>query len=94
MEAWQIQKYRAAGRKEYFNGRMMNSDIGRFCKLSSEDNKLLEKAYDTYHMSGRSLNRILKVARTIADLDGSEDIRTEHLEEALLYRRLRPGLGD
>ncbi|MBQ6392308.1 MAG: YifB family Mg chelatase-like AAA ATPase [Eubacterium sp.] len=94
MEAWQIQKYRAAGRKEYFNGRMMNSDIGRFCKLSSEDNKLLEKVYDTYHMSGRSLNRTLKVARTIADLDGSEDIRTEHLEEALLYRRLGPGLGD
>ena len=94
MEAWRRQKERAEGRTEYFNGRMSGLDIRRFCRLSPKDNKLLEKAYDSYRMSGRSLNRILKVARTIADLDGSEDIRTEHLEEALLYRRMRPGLGD
>ena len=94
MEAWRRQKQRAEGRTEYFNGRMTGLDIGRYCRLSSKDNKLLEKAYDTYRMSGRSLNRVLKVARTIADLDGSESIRTEHLEEALLYRRMRPGSGD
>ncbi|MBR5047613.1 MAG: YifB family Mg chelatase-like AAA ATPase [Eubacterium sp.] len=93
MEAWERQKHRAKGRKEYFNGRMSPSDMDRFCKLSGDDDKLLEKAYETYHMSGRSLNRILKVARTIADLDGSEEIRTRHLEEALLYRRVDPGPG-
>ena len=94
MEAWERQKFRSAGQKEYFNGRMTHSDIARFCKLSNADNKLLEEAYNTYRLSGRSLNRILKVARTIADLDGSEDIRTEHLEEAILYRRSGFHTGD
>ena len=88
MEAWERQKHRAGNQKEYFNGRMDHSDIDRFCKLSAGDSKLLGRAYDSYHMSGRSLSRVLKVSRTIADLDGSEDIRTRHLEEALLYRRL------
>ena len=87
MEAWERQKFRSAGHGEYFNGRMTHQDITRFCKLSISDNKLMEDAYNTYRMSGRSLNRILKVARTIADLDGSENIRTEHLEEAILFRR-------
>ena len=94
MEAWERQKFRSADRKEYFNGRMPHSDILRFCKLSHTDSKLLEDAYNLYHMSGRSLDKILKVARTIADLEGSEDIRTEHLEESILYRRSGTCRGD
>ncbi|MDO4976640.1 MAG: YifB family Mg chelatase-like AAA ATPase [Eubacteriales bacterium] len=87
MLAWELQKERFTGKKEYFNGRMSPQDINKYCKLSSADNRILERAFETYGMTGRGLNRVLKVARTIADLDGKEQIATEHLEEALLYRR-------
>ena len=87
MEAWQRQRERFAGQKEYFNGRMKDSEIEEYCRLSAQDSRILERAFDRYGMSGRSLNRVRKVARTIADLDGSDQIQTEHLEEALMYRR-------
>lgn len=87
MAAWKIQKERFAGKKEYFNGRMSAEDITKYCKLSSSDSRILEKAFNNYSMTGRGLNRLLKVARTIADLDGAEEIASRHLEEALLYRR-------
>ena len=50
--------------------------------------KLLEQALDKFGLSHRAYHRILKVARTIADLDSSENIRTSHLTEAIGYRRL------
>ena len=87
MLAWERQRERFSGREAYFNGRMHSDDIERYCKLSSKDDRILARAFEQYHMSGRSLNRLLKVARTIADLDGKEEIQSHHLEEALMYRR-------
>ncbi|WP_147653802.1 YifB family Mg chelatase-like AAA ATPase [Vulcaniibacterium gelatinicum] len=58
------------------------------CRLAAADQALLERAVDALHLSARSLHRILRVARTIADLAGSADIATAHLTEAIGYRRL------
>jgi magnesium chelatase family protein len=58
------------------------------CRLDSSDRDLLERAIDALHLSARSMHRILRVARTIADLAGSEHIATAHLTEAIGYRRL------
>ena len=61
------------------------------CRLASEDRQLLERAIEALHLSARSLHRILRVARTIADLEGCEAIGTAHLTEAIGYRRLERG---
>lgn len=87
MAAWEIQRERSSGDKDYFNGRMDVDHIQKYCKLTPQDDRILEKAFDKYHMTGRSLNRVLKVARTIADLDGKDHIETAHLQEALMFRR-------
>ncbi|KGQ20146.1 Competence related protein [Lysobacter dokdonensis DS-58] len=56
------------------------------CRLAPDDRALLERAITAFDLSARSLHRILRVARTIADLDGSDDIATPHLSEAISYR--------
>ena len=61
------------------------------CRLAPRDTALLERAVDSLQLSARSLHRILRVARTIADLAGSEAIDTPHLTEAIGYRRLERG---
>jgi magnesium chelatase family protein len=56
------------------------------CRLSKECEDVLREAFERMHLSARARSRILKVARTIADLELSEDIKTEHLYEAISYR--------
>jgi magnesium chelatase family protein len=63
-------------------------EIEVYCPLSDSDYQLVEKAITRLGLSARAYHRILKVARTIADLSGSEQIKTEHLSEAIGYRRL------
>lgn len=63
------------------------------CRLAPRDAALLERAVEALQLSARSLHRILRVARTIADLDGSEAIATTHLSEAIRYRTLDRGRG-
>ena len=60
----------------------------RDCALTPGDRSLLERAFDQLHLSARASQRILRVARTIADLAGSDAIATVHLAEAIGYRRL------
>ena len=60
----------------------------KYCELDSGEEKLMGQAYDVLHLTARSYHRILKVARTIADLDNSEQIKMEHLQEAIGYRTL------
>lgn len=73
------------------NAQLGQSETMRYCRLHETDQALLERAIERLQLSARSMHRILRVARTIADLAGSEDIGTPHLTEALGYRRLDRG---
>ncbi len=85
-EAFEIQKKRFEGRKIRFNSEMDTRDIREFCVLGQKEESLLKRSFDALTLSARGYFRILKCARTIADLDHSEKITCEHLSEALGYR--------
>ncbi|PHQ81593.1 MAG: hypothetical protein COB66_01670 [Coxiella sp. (in: Bacteria)] len=68
------------------NVRLTTKEVQRYCTLTMENRQLLEMTMDRFGLSVRSVHRILKVARTIADLDGADDISKLHLSEALTYR--------
>jgi magnesium chelatase family protein len=70
------------------NAHMTAAEIARFCRLNSEGKRILEKACERLRLSARAYHRILKVARTIADLEGSAEIQIPHLLEAVQYRSL------
>ena len=72
----------------YFNGEMGNREVERCCKLQAEDESFLKKIFEKRGLSARACHKILKVARTIADLAGTENIEREHLCEAAGYRSL------
>jgi magnesium chelatase family protein len=72
----------------YCNAQMSNRHIRRLCIIDGQSQKLLEMAIDRLGMSARAYSRILKIARTIADLEGSEAIKPEHVSEAIQYRSL------
>ena len=73
------------------NARLDQAQTDAHCRLVPRDTALLERAVDSLQLSARSLHRILRVARTIADLAGSEAIATPHLSEAIGYRRMERG---
>jgi len=86
--ARKIQNKRFAGTKIYTNAKMNSKMINEYCKLDSECETIMKVAFERYKISARGYTRILKVARTIADLDGSEVIKINHLTEALAYRNI------
>ena len=88
MRARNIQKERLAGEGIFCNAAMNNRQIEKYCPLSSECRSLLERIIDHMGLSARACSRIIKLARTIADLAGSEDILPEHISEAAGYRFL------
>jgi magnesium chelatase family protein len=89
MRARQIQSDRFAARPDmHCNAQMDSKTLKEFCEVDEVGNRLLRTAMDKLKLSARAYDRILKVARTIADLDTSENIRTEHLAEAINYRSL------
>ena len=75
-------------RNKKSNSQLLNRELEQVCKLSENDMNLLERAIDRFGLSSRAYHRILKVARTIADLEQSENIQTQHLMEAINYRKL------
>ncbi len=83
-----IQQNRFTGSTTPVNARMLPSDIETHCALPPEGEVLLKAAVDNLGLSARAWSRILKVARTIADLAGEENINIEHLSEAIQYRVL------
>ena len=78
-------------RNKHVNALMTTQDIKRFCQLDKSATQLLEQAITHLGLSARSHNRILKVARTIADLSDDENISKNHISEAIGYRRLDRG---
>ena len=86
--ARKTQLNRFKGLKIYCNAQMTNRHIKKFCQIDEASQKLLELAIDKFGLSARAYARVLKVARTIADLEGQESIQPAHLSEAIQYRSL------
>ncbi len=84
--AREIQKERYAGEGITCNARLTNELLKKYCKLSDQCSSFLERACDTYAFSARTMTRIIKVSRTIADIEGQEAIALEHIAEAVQYR--------
>ena len=81
-----LQRARYADKNYEFNSQIPSRDIKVYCALGEDEGAYMEKAYKAMGLSARSYHKILKVARTIADLEGSEKIGVEHLAEAINYR--------
>ena len=88
MKAREIQRRRFADDGIFCNASMNNRLIEKYCPLDSACKELLERIIDRMGLSARACTRIIKLARTIADLEGSADIRPEHISEASSYRFL------
>ncbi len=84
----QIQGKRFKDRGIYTNSQMHNKDVKKYCKLTSEAENLLKLAADKFDFSARSYFRLIKVARTIADLEAAAQILPAHMAEALQYRQM------
>lgn len=80
----QINRYQSTGK--FFNSQLSPSEVKKYCSLESKEQKILEQAFHSMNLSARAYHRILKVALTIADLEGNERIEKQHLIEAIGYR--------
>ena len=80
----QIERYRNS--PYFFNSDLETKDIMKYCKLEEKEQKFMQEVFHSLQLSARAYHRILKVARTIADLAGTEGIEKEHLAEAICYR--------
>lgn len=87
-KARKIQLERFKGLKIYSNSQLQASMLNKFCRLDDKGRELLKNAFDRLGLSARAHSRILKVARTIADMEQSEEIKQFHLAEAIQYRSL------
>ncbi len=86
--AHEMQKERFQGEMFQFNGEIPAEKISKYCVTHPDAEKLLEMAFRNMELTGRACNRILKVARTAADLDGAEKIEEIHMAEAIGYRSM------
>lgn len=84
LEAFKMQMLR---KQSELNGKLSDEELKKVCILDEKGKELLERARINFNLSFRSINKILKVARTIADLDGSSQIKTNHLMESFSFRR-------
>ena len=87
-KARELQLERFKNGKNYSNAKMTEADFRKYCKLDDAGTALIETAFHKLNLSARAYTRILKVARTIAHLEGSADIKPEHIAEAIQYRSL------
>ena len=87
-KARKIQQNRYKELEIHSNSQLTSTLIEKYCKLGEKEKQILKKAFDTLGLSARAHDRILKVARTIADLDEKENIEISHITEAIQYRNL------
>ncbi len=81
-----FQENRYRGMRYKYNGELDESGIRKFCLLDEESRRMMVSAYERMNLTMRAYNKILKLSRTIADMEEAEDIRTVHVAEALQYR--------
>ena len=89
--ARELQHKRFGNRGKMCNARMGPDEMRKFCMLDDASAELMKQAFDALGLTARSYDRILKVARTVADLDGSADIQPQHIAEAIQYRAVNLG---
>ncbi len=88
IRARNIQSERFSGLGIHSNAMMNSRMLREFCRLDADSRSLIERAMDRLNLSARAYDRIIKVARTIADLDGAAEIGASHISEAITYRTL------
>ncbi|MFH1003798.1 MAG: magnesium chelatase, partial [Chloroflexota bacterium] len=81
---------RLAGTRFTSNAEMTPAEVREYCRLEAPAQGLLQAAMKQFHLSARAFHRILKIARTIADLEGADTIQAHHLAEAIQHRPRRP----
>jgi magnesium chelatase family protein len=81
-------RFKKAGEKIYANAQMSTRQVRAYCELGADAERLLERAMQQQGLTARAHDRILKVARTIADLEGAEQLAVPHIAEAIQYRTL------
>ncbi|MBQ0043133.1 MAG: magnesium chelatase, partial [Lachnospiraceae bacterium] len=97
MGARERQKDRYQGTAIRFNADLTASDIEKYCHLGAKEEHYIEQIFRSLELSARSYHRILRLSRTIADLDGSDNIQEKHISEAVGYKmaeRLWDGLEE
>lgn len=82
----QLERYKDEG--IFSNSQLKPKQMNKYCKIGKEERKILKEAFDKFNLSARAYNRILKVARTIADLENCENIKVSHIAEAIQHRTL------
>ena len=90
-KARKVQHQRFSGDGNMCNARMGPDEMRKFCELDEASAELMKQAFDALGLTARSYDRILKVARTVADLEGSETIQPQHIAEAIQYRAVNLG---
>ncbi|MED9903814.1 MAG: YifB family Mg chelatase-like AAA ATPase [Lachnospiraceae bacterium] len=85
MEARKRQKYRYKKSPYHFNGELPGREVEKYCILHPAERHFLEQVFDNGQMSARAYHKVIKLSRTIADLEGEEDIKISHLSEAVCY---------
>ncbi len=86
--AVEIQKRRYRNLKISFNSELSAALLKKFCRLDEKGEELMKMAYERYNLSARGYGKVLKVARTIADIEGAEQILAAHVSEAICFRNL------
>ena len=87
-KARHIQLERFAGTKTICNAKMTSQQVKKYCKLDKQSEEVLKQAFEKLNLTARAYTRILKLSRTIADLEGEQNITFDHISEALQYRAL------
>ena len=86
--ATNIQRERYRDEGILYNSQLTNRLIEKYCAIDNEGKRFIQSVFDRFALSARTYNKVLKVGRTIADLEGAENIELAHLAEAVNYRQL------